>query len=82
MEEEDYNIILLSLNSIGCDGEHALNSMECYSPSKDSWQLVKSMSVNRHAFSLVEMGGWLYSVGGSDFFRTEYDSVERYDPVR
>ena len=40
------------------------------------------MSLNRHAFSLVEMGGWLYSVGGSDFVRTEYDSVERYDPVR
>ena len=56
--------------------------MECYNPSQDSWNFVKPMSVNRHAFSLVEMGGWLYSVGGSDFFRTEYDSVERYDPVR
>lgn len=56
--------------------------MECYTPSQDSWKLVKPMAVNRHAFSLVEMGGWLYSVGGSDFFRNEYDSVERYDPVR
>jgi hypothetical protein len=56
--------------------------MECYNPSQDSWKFVKPMSVNRHAFSFVEMSGWLYSVGGSDFFRTEYDSVERYDPVR
>ena len=36
----------------------------------------------RHAFSMVEFQGWLYAAGGSDFQNTEYNTVERYDPVR
>lgn len=40
------------------------------------------MSVPRHAFSMAELNGWFYVAGGSDFANTEYNSVERYDPIR
>ena len=43
---------------------------------------MNSMTCGRHAFSLVEHDGWIYAAGGSDFSRTEYNTVERYDPVR
>ena len=59
-----------------------MNSVEYYDPSIDKWSFVSPMSLNRHAFSLVQMDGWLYAVGGSDFSHSEYNRVERYDPVR
>lgn len=40
------------------------------------------MACGRHAFGLVELDGWLYASGGSDFSRSEYNSLERYDPVK
>ena len=67
---------------LGCDGDVALSSVECYHPATDKWTYVQPMACGRHAFGLVELDGWLYASGGSDFSRSEYNSLERYDPVR
>ena len=66
----------------GCDGDVALSSVERYNPADKQWTYVQPMACGRHAFGLVELDGWLFAAGGSDFSKTEYSSVERYDPVR
>ena len=70
------------ISCLGCDGDVALSSVECYHPATDKWTYVQPMACGRHAFGLVELDGWLYASGGSDFSRSEYNSLERYDPVR
>lgn len=56
--------------------------MECFDPVINKWTFVQPMVCGRHAFSLVELDGWLYAAGGSDYSGSEYSSVERYDPIR
>ena len=73
---------LYHVDDIGCDGDVALSSVECYNPLNNQWVYVQPMACGRHAFGLVELDGWLFAAGGSDFSRSEYNSVERYDPVR
>ena len=66
----------------GYDGEKSLSTCEFFDPVKNYWQPFCEMSHPRHAFSMSQLDGWLYVAGGSDFINTEYNSVERYDPIR
>ena len=66
----------------GYDGTKSLSTCEYYDPILNQWKDFCDMSVPRHAFSMTELNGWLYVAGGSDFVNTEYNSVERYDPIR
>ena len=67
---------------VGYDGNNALSTCECYFPEKNSWSLLASMESPRHAFSMAELQGWLYVSGGSNFASMEYNTAERYDPIR
>ena len=61
------------------DGTIICNSVEKFEPFLNSWSLVASMNTKRESTGMVELGGCLYIVGGTDG-GTDLSSVERYDP--
>ena len=64
----------------------ALNSVEEYDPTTDTWTPKASMSSPRVDFSVsVDSSGSIYSIGGKDLSSpndpaTQLNSVEKYDP--
>lgn len=48
----------------GYDGQFYLKSVEMYSPSKDVWTPVASMTKSRSIFSAASLDGKIYALGG------------------
>ena len=55
-----------------------LKSVLKYNPSSNTWDTVPSMNNARSDFSLVELAGYLYAIGGDG----APTSVEKYDPAQ
>jgi hypothetical protein len=63
----------------GNNGATALNTVEAYSPSSNTWSPKASMSTPRGSPGVAAVNGILYAVGGYD--GTAYlDTVEGYNP--
>jgi len=50
----------------GHDGNHRLDSMECYNPGLDQWSAIASMTIKRSVFGAATLNGLIYVVGGYD----------------
>ena len=57
----------------------AVDTVEKIDPFICSWTPVKSLNKVRNQFRMVELGGYLYCLGGIIYGET-LNSVERYDP--
>ena len=56
-----------------------VDTVEKIDPFICSWTPVKSLSKTRNQFRMVELGGYLYCLGGI-LNSVSLNSVERYDP--
>jgi len=69
----------------GGDGKDWLCSAEVFDPKKNVWRSIADLSAKRWKCGLVELGGFLYAVGGMDspragFWGAPLNTVERYCP--
>ena len=59
--------------------------VQVYDPKKNVWRSIADLSAKRWKCGLVELGGFLYAVGGMDspragFWGAPLNTVERYCP--
>ena len=59
--------------------------VQVYDPKKNVWRSIADLSAKRWKCGLVELGGFLYAVGGMDspragFWGAPLSTVERYCP--
>ena len=58
----------------------ALDSVECYDTSTNSWSDVADMNIARYCHALVSCHGKLFAIGGRDVDGSYFDDIEVYDP--
>lgn len=73
------NRLLYSIG--GFDGEHRLNSIECYHPENNEWTDMPSMKVARSGAGVAVLNQYIYVCGGFDGSR-QLSSSERFDTDR
>ena len=58
----------------------ALDSVECYDTSTNSWSDVADMNIARYCHALVSCHGKLFAIGGRNVDGSYFDDIEVYDP--
>lgn len=80
MDVAHYNRAVAELNGyiyLAGGGTYLNQSLlvERYDPVKDEWMKVAKMKYPRYDFGLIELGGFLYAVGGN----SNHANIERYN---
>jgi N-acetylneuraminic acid mutarotase len=66
-------------DSVGTSGNHAVNTVEAYDPSTNSWTTKAPMPTPRVGLEVGVVNGILYAIGGLDSV-VRVTAVEAYDP--
>jgi len=73
-QREDYAIGGLDANT------NALNTVEAYDPSSNSWSTAASMPTARSQLAATDANGVIYAIGGANTGGTPLNATEQYWP--